>query len=61
VGKLISSQRFSLAGLDIMEIDIYKLGVKLKDSIEDHTEDFIDNYVTRLCGSGSGGGTRWQR
>ena len=50
--KLLSSHRFALTGLDIMEIDIYKLGAKLKDGIEDQTQTFIQNYTALLCGNG---------
>ena len=52
---LLSSHRFTLAGLDIMEIDVYKLGAKLKDGIEDETQNFIQDYMALLCGNGSGG------
>jgi arginase family enzyme len=61
VGELLASRRFSLVGLDIMEIDIHKLGAKLKDGIEDQTQTFIQNYTTLLCGNGARGGMRWQR
>ena len=61
VRELLSSHRFSLAGLDIMEIDIYKLGAKLRSGIEDRTHNFIKDYVALLCGNGARGGVRWQR
>jgi arginase family enzyme len=61
VGELLSSHRFTLAGLDIMEIDIHKLGAKLRSAIADQTPDFIQDYMALLCGNGANGGTRWQR
>lgn len=48
VAGLLSSKRFGLAGLDIMEIDIHKIGAKLEDGIEDQTENFIQKFIALL-------------
>ena len=61
VRELLSSRRFSLAGLDVMEIDIYKLGAKLRSGMEDQTPSFIKDYVTLFSGDGARGGVGWQR
>jgi arginase family enzyme len=42
----LSLNRFSLVGLDIMEIDIHKVGAKLKSGIEDKTDDFIEKFIS---------------
>ena len=51
VGELLSSNRFSLVGVDIMEIDIHKIGAKLRSGIEDQTGDFIKKFVSILMSS----------
>lgn len=45
VAELLASKTFSLAGLDIMEIDIHKIGARLKDGLEDRTVDFIQEFI----------------
>ena len=42
----ISSNQFSLAGFDVMEVDIYKVGAKLKSAMSDRTKDLIQQYVS---------------
>jgi arginase family enzyme len=37
--------KFLLVGIDIMEIDIYKIGAKLSSGVEDQTEDFIRKFI----------------
>lgn len=59
VRELLSRHRFSLAGLDIMEIDIYKLGAKLNSGIQDETPNFVKDYMALLCGNGARGGVKW--
>ncbi len=53
VAELLSSNRFSLVGLDIMEIDIHKVGAKLRNGIEDQTGDltqkFASIFMSSLC------------
>lgn len=44
VEELLSG-RFSLVGLDIMEIDIHKVGATLSE-VEDQTEDFVQRFVS---------------
>jgi arginase family enzyme len=61
VKELLSSHRFSLVGLDIMEIDVFKLGAKLRNGIGDQTAGFIQNYMAVLCGDSSTGGLRCQK
>lgn len=46
VAELLSLNRFSLVGLDIMEIDIHKIGAKLRSGIEDSTRDFIEEFLS---------------
>ena len=48
VAELLSSHRFSLVGIDIMEIDIHKIGIKLGSGIEDQTADFIQKFIALL-------------
>jgi arginase family enzyme len=43
--EIISSRRFSIVGLDIMEIDIQKIGARLSSGIEDRTRDFIREFI----------------
>ena len=43
--ELLSLHRFSLVGLDIMEIDIQKIGARLSSGIEDRTRDFIREFI----------------
>jgi len=45
VVELLSSKRFVLGGLDIMEIDIHKIGAKLRNDIEDQTGDFLAKFI----------------
>jgi len=49
VAELLSSKRFGLAGLDIMEIDIHRVGVELKDGLKDQTENFIQKFIASLA------------
>jgi arginase family enzyme len=51
VGELLSSKRFSLVGLDIMEIDIHRIGAKLRSGMEDRTGDFIQKFISMLISS----------
>jgi arginase family enzyme len=45
IAELLSSNRYCLVGLDIMEIDIHKIGIKLRSGVEDKTEDFIQKFI----------------
>jgi arginase family enzyme len=51
VGELFCSKRFSLVGLDIMEIDIHKIGAKLRSGMEDRTGHFIQQFISMLISS----------
>lgn len=46
ITDLIALNKFSLAGLDVMEIDVYKIGAQLSDGMKDCTEDFIRQYTS---------------
>lgn len=49
VAGLLSSKRFGLAGLDVMEIDIHRVGVELEDGLKDQTENFIQKFIASLA------------
>jgi hypothetical protein len=51
VAGLLSSKRFGLAGLDVMEIDIHRVGVELEDGLKDQTENFIQKFIASLADS----------
>ena len=48
IAEFLSSGRFSLVGLDIMEVDIYKIGAKLESGVEDRTGEFIQKFISIL-------------
>ncbi len=49
VAGLLSSKRFGLAGLDVMEIDIHRVGAELEDGLKDQTENFIQKFIVSLA------------
>jgi arginase family enzyme len=49
VAGLLSSKRFELAGLDVMEIDIHRVGMELEDGLKDQTENFIQKFIASLA------------
>lgn len=49
VAGLLSSKRFGLAGLDVMEIDIHRVGAELEDGLKDQTENFIQKFIASLA------------
>jgi arginase family enzyme len=53
VAELISRGRFCLAGLDVMEIDVHKIGARLQGGREDHTGEFIKEFVASLLSADS--------
>jgi arginase family enzyme len=53
VAGLISSKRFRLIGLDVMEIDVHKIGATLRSGQEDQTGDFIKEFVSSLLSADS--------
>jgi arginase family enzyme len=48
ISELLSSERLSLVGFDIMEIDIHKIGARLRSGIVDETEDFIRRFISTV-------------
>jgi arginase family enzyme len=62
VAGSLSSKRFELAGLDVMEIDIHRIGAELEDGLKDQTENFVRTFVgllvPDLLGQGPGSWTR---
>ena len=46
VAELISSERFRLIGLDVMEIDVHKIGAKLKSGQEDQTGGLMKEFIS---------------
>lgn len=46
ISEQIFSGNFQLAGLDIMEIDVHKLGARLKSGDEDGTADFLQKFIS---------------
>jgi arginase family enzyme len=48
IAKLLSSNRFTLVGVDVMEIDIHKIGARLNNGMEDKTGYFIQEFVSIL-------------
>ncbi len=48
VAEMIAGGRFCLAGLDVMEIDVHRIGAKLGSGLEDHTGEFAKEFVTTL-------------
>ena len=53
VAEMISSERFSLIGFDVMEIDVHKIGAKLKSGQEDQTGEFIKEFISSLLSPSS--------
>jgi hypothetical protein len=51
IAKLLSSNRFRLIGVDVMEIDVHKIGARLNNGIEDRTEYFIQEFLSILMAS----------
>jgi arginase family enzyme len=51
IAELLSSNRFTLVGLDVMEIDIHKIGVRLNNGIEDRTGYFVSEFLSILMAS----------
>lgn len=53
IAKLLSSNRFTLVGVDVMEIDIHKIGAKLNNGMEDKTgyliQEFLSILMVSLC------------
>jgi arginase family enzyme len=48
IAKLLSSNRFTLVGVDVMEIDIHKIGAKLNNNMEDKTGYFVEEFLSVL-------------
>ena len=48
IAKLLSSNRFRLIGVDVMEIDIHKIGARLHNGLEDRTGYFIQEFLSIL-------------
>jgi arginase family enzyme len=48
VAQVISSKRFCLIGIDVMEIDVHKIGAKLQGGHEDQTGEFIKQFISSL-------------
>jgi arginase family enzyme len=60
VVRLLSSRRFELAGLDIMEIDIHRLGAELEHGLKDQTKNFVQKFIALLaCKLLSRSSERW--
>jgi len=51
IAELLSSNRFTLVGIDIMEIDIHKIGARLNNGMEDRTGYFIKEFLNILMDS----------
>jgi arginase family enzyme len=46
--EVISTERFCLIGLDVMEIDVHKIGAILPGGHEDQTGHFIKGFIASL-------------
>lgn len=53
VAEMIADQRFCLIGLDVMEIDVHKLGARLEGGQTDRTGEFVKEFVSTLLAAGS--------
>jgi len=51
IAKLLSSNRFTLVGVDVMEIDIHKVGARLNNGMQDKTGYFIQEFLSILMAS----------
>jgi hypothetical protein len=48
VAEVISSERCCLAGFDVMEIDVHRIGARLGSGQEDQTGGFIKEFISSL-------------
>jgi arginase family enzyme len=48
--KGLSSKRTGLAGFDIMEIDVHRVGAELGEGLKDQTESFLRRFIFLLTG-----------
>jgi arginase family enzyme len=46
IADQVHSGKFRLVGLDIMEMDVHKIGARLKSGDEDGTSDFLRDYIS---------------
>jgi hypothetical protein len=53
VAEMISSGRFCLAGLDVMEMDVHRVGARLRNGQEDQTGEFVKEFVASLLSAES--------
>jgi hypothetical protein len=48
-GRVVIVKTIWTAGLDIMEIDIHRVGVELKDGLKDQTENVFEKFIASLA------------
>jgi arginase family enzyme len=61
VARVISDGRFRLAGLDVMEIDVHRIGAKLPGGHEDQTGDFVKAFLSSFLSTESNSSIHWPK